>query len=56
MLENDAVTTETVLDNASCANGKAARVVDKDISIELPGRIGWDSDILVELTTGVVVG
>ena len=56
MLEDDAVTTETVLDNTSCANRKAARVVDEHINIELPGRIGWDSDILVELTAGVVVG
>lgn len=56
MLEDHAVIAETVLDNASYTNGKAGRVVDKDIGIELPVRVGWDSDVLVKLTTRVVVG
>ena len=56
MLENHAVIAETVLDNARHASRKASRVVDKNISTEIPGRIGWDCDILVELTSRIVVG
>jgi hypothetical protein len=56
LLEDDAVTAETVLDDARHAGRKAVWVVEEDIGIELPVRVGWDCDILVELTTCIVVG
>lgn len=56
LLKDDAVTTQTVLDYARNSSRKSAWVVEVDIGVKLPGRVGWNANVLVELTTCVVVG
>jgi hypothetical protein len=56
LLENDAITAETVLDNTGHAGRKATWVVEEDINAKLPSRVGWDGDVLIELTARVVIG